>query len=167
MKHMRLISDQQHSQQDDSQSKLIELELMMKKYGFRERQQTHLASESGSSRPASVVSSRGISPSSLEHKTLLKLETQICASMRCYKGIVHRAQQLSAVNKNYVAHPHTTAAAHVLLMNLHIVLGTYHRQARTARTTALTYKFALQPHSMHNDTQRVPSMSSGSGLQRF
>ncbi len=57
------------------------------------------------SRPPSNSSSRGVSPAPLEHRALLKLEAQLCASVGDYKGMINKAQQLSAANKSCFAQP--------------------------------------------------------------
>ncbi len=86
-------------QHEELRAKLIELELLMKWQGLKEKQETRHTSRPSSSRPPSATSSRGISPSPLEHKALLKLEAQLCASVGDYRGMVTKAQQLSAANK--------------------------------------------------------------------
>ena len=81
MRQMRQVLDKQSAHHDDLRVKLLELELLGTWRDLREKQSPRPASQVCSSRPASAASSRGASPSPLEHKALLKLEAQICASM--------------------------------------------------------------------------------------
>ncbi len=165
MRHMRHELDKQTSQHEDLRAKLIELELMMKWYNLKEKQENRHASQPSFSRPASAASSRGISPSPLEHKALLKLEAQICASMGDYKGMITRAQQLSAANKNYTAQPtHCSASACSEHASDHSCghmnqLGTHGNMG--------AIQFDLPTHNFDHKSQHFPIMSSAQPSQRY
>ncbi len=104
MRQMRQELEKQTAHQEDLRVKLLEFELLMKWRSLRDKQDPRPASQFSSSRPASAASSRAASPSPLEHKALLKLEAQICASMGDYQGMIKRAQKLSAASKKTTQH---------------------------------------------------------------
>ncbi len=156
MRQMRQELDKQSAHHDDLRVKLLELELMMKWQDLREKQGARQASQVGSSRPASAASSRGVSPSPLEHKALLKLEAQVCASMGDYRGMIKRAQQLSAANKNYSAQP---IQCGVSSCSEH---ESSHSMCHTPLSTISSNMGAVQfvPPRMHHGSRQQSSMSS-------